>query len=99
MAYFFYLSFSRRDNSEFLRQFFADLDHEVRIQSGSDEGGFLDEESISPGDSFETAILDGIQNSRTFVPLLSPSYLSSEYCGKELQLFLMRQDAFNRASA
>lgn len=98
MAYWFYFSYARNDSSSFLKRFFADLNDAVRARSGQSENiGFFDER-LAAGDEWSSTILNSIQESRILVAMLSPSYINSEYCGKELQVFLTRQEQFNRAS-
>lgn len=42
---------------------------------------------------FDDTIKDGIENSALFISLLSPGYLQSDYCKKEMELFYAKSNA------
>ena len=96
MPYDFFFSYRRADFGAPMREFFTDLGEEVRKLRGLDKHenpAFFDQESIETGDNWDAALLAALQQSRVLVPLYSPAYFRSEYCGKEWQLFQLRREA------
>jgi FxsC-like protein len=106
-AYWFYFSYAGRDqrNVPYLREFYNDLVQEVRklagiTSSASDaQIGFFDEVGIETGDRWADRVAEALNSCRTFVCLLSASYLDSEFCGKEFQVFLERLDRYAATSS
>jgi tetratricopeptide (TPR) repeat protein len=85
----FYISYALNDASEHLEKFIADLSTEVRRLTGSEtELNFYHRRRNDPGDDWSELARRGLENGRVIIPILSPSYVASDYCGKELQLFL-----------
>lgn len=96
MPYDFFFSYRRADFGAPMREFFTDLGEEVRKLRGQDKNenpAFFDQESIETGDNWDAALLAALRQSRVLVPLYSPAYFKSEYCGKEWQLFQLRREA------
>jgi FxsC-like protein len=99
--YWFYLSYARGDASPYLEQFYKDLESEVRNRSGLSSRqpvGFYDARDIQLGNDWPEETAKALQNSRVFVPLFSPNYFNSDYCGKEFQYFLDRHQAASSAA-
>ena len=97
MPYDFFFSYRRADFGPVMRGFFTELGEEVRKLRGQDkqeDAAFFDQESIETGDNWDTALLDALLGSRVLVPLYSPAYFKSEYCGREWQLFQLRRKAY-----
>ena len=68
----------RRSNVEFVKKFLAALEATGR-------NAWIDWEDIPPGaENFSDEIINGIDGSNAFIPILSPDYLDSEYCLMEL---------------
>ena len=102
--YRFFLSYSRRDAKEqgqtenawfirFRKDLIRDVAKEATLPASvpEEEVGFYDREGIDLADPWRDALLDGLQQSRVIVCLYSQNYFASEYCGKEVQVFLRRQ--------
>jgi len=89
--YLFYLSYARGNSDRLLDKLFFDLSDEVRLRTGTAAVGFVDKARIEVGDLWEETIRSALENSRVLVALISPSYVSSEYCGKEFQAFRLRE--------
>ena len=99
--HWFFLSYARNDNRDaYVCKFFEDLADEVCQKaalpsgSGHHDVGFLDEGGILHGESWDQKIVASLQSSRVLVCLISRGYFSSEYCGKELQIFRSRINRF-----
>ena len=101
MPYFF-LSYSRRDApGGFLSQFYDDLCRELSIRGGpaidpDDSVGFLDTDQ-RPGINWATNTGDALGTCKVFVPVYSPNYFNSPYCGKEWHAFSRRLASHQRA--
>jgi FxsC-like protein len=97
MRYFF-LSYARGDDAEYVRRFYELLSREVRIRAGlnSDvEVGFLDRRGIDVGQVWSEELAEALGNCRTFIALCSPSYFNRDYCGREWAAFSSRVEQFD----
>jgi hypothetical protein len=106
MPYPFLLSYARRDatiggdptqpdpNFEaFLRR----LNQRVlQITAGY---GFVDRTDLQPGQEWPDELAEALRIAQTMVCLYSPSYFQSDYCGKEMHVFLERRGNYIRAYA
>jgi hypothetical protein len=63
-----------------------DLEQRARSYLGSDTQFWRDSE-IRNNDDFTNKILKRLIKTATFLPVLSPSYLCSEWCGREVEVF------------
>lgn len=93
MGYEFFLSYTRANNDVFLKKFFADLSDVVRELRGDPTGrevGFFDQQDLELGEDWDASLVEALQTSKVIVPVFSPAYFKSEYCGRELALFRQR---------
>lgn len=58
---------------------------------------FQDLAAIAPGAEWEKAIDDAINQATFFIPILTPAFVESEWCCREVSKFLMREAAINTA--
>jgi TIR domain len=105
MPYPFMLSYARRDatrgrDPEPEPQFdaFVELLDE-RVSQITGQRGFVDRTDIQPGDEWPDALADALRAAQTLVCLYSPSYFLSDYCGKEMQVFLERRQNYMHTNA
>ena len=92
-AYDFFLSYARDDDSGYMRKFFSELNEAVRARRGkrgNESCGFFDQSRIELGADWGESISSALQTSRTLICAYSPTYFRSEYCGKEVSVFLER---------
>ena len=88
-----FLSYSRRDDgrAEPVKTLIDDLvDEIVRITGWPDDDVVYRDVHVPLGKDWSATLLDALHTCDVFVPLLSPLYLLSEYCGKEWWLFEQR---------
>src|SRR6185295_2004729 len=94
MSYEFFLSYTRANNDDYLRQFFKDLSEEICERLGYPKGtevGFFDQDGgIELGDEWDPTIVAALLSSKVLVAVYSPAYFNSRYCGKEWNLFHRR---------
>lgn len=95
MSYEFFLSYTRANNDDYLRQFFKDLSEELCDRLGRPKGtevGFFDQNGgIELGDDWDPTIVAALMSSKVLVTIYSPAYFNSLYCGKEWNLFHRRR--------
>src|SRR4051812_5245141 len=98
MAYPFFLSYARKDSildgdpkrpDPHFETFIQRLDMRVDQLTGAKR--FVDRSQIVAGQEWPAEVAEAVRTSHTVVCLYSPSYFRSEYCGKEMQLFLERR--------
>jgi FxsC-like protein len=93
MVYEFFLSYARANNDPYLRQFFDEVSQVIRDLHGSPPGaavGFFDQRELELGEDWDASIVEALQTAKVIVPVFSPGFFKSEYCGKELALFRQR---------
>ena len=94
---YFYLSYARQSEDVFAERFFEDLSDAIRARAGIAPDvavGFIEPNAPKAGDAWNGAVADALLKCRTMVCLYSPAYFRSDYCGKEWQVFRMRQELY-----
>src|SRR5512133_4058489 len=71
-----FISYSRRDQ-EFVARLASDLDAQVA-------GVWFDQSDIQPGQKWHDEILEGIQECKAFILVLSPDSMASRYVREEV---------------
>jgi hypothetical protein len=105
--YYFFLSYARINydnavwnkqgvNLNFLDEFYNDLCREVSERTGraANEVAYRDKRSLKMGEPWDHALVEGLQKSRVLLPLISPHYLRSDNCGRELEFFERRMSKY-----
>jgi len=85
--YDLFLSYSSRD-AAWVRQFHDDLITDVNRFADHDIFPFLDQTRLQPGFVWDDKLLAAANNSAILLPILSPRFLSSDYCQKEINAFI-----------
>ncbi len=88
-----FISYASADlGGDRLKQFFVDLVEKVRELSGRAPKhlAFIDRESVEVGLKWEPQIAAALSTAPVFLPILSPTYVNSRYCGQEWQVFAKR---------
>jgi FxsC-like protein len=97
MPLWFFMSYARaidqQHEGELVRRFFIDLKAEVerRVTELSSPAAFFDQENLNLGDAWPQDISEALCNCRTMVAMMSARYFTSEYCGKEWEIFDRRR--------
>jgi TIR domain-containing protein len=94
--YYFYLSYARTDYDSYLARFYEDLATEIRMLTADREDriAFFDRIRLELADDWSEQLKEALQSTRTLVPVYSPAYFQSEFCGKEWQVFHSRLEKF-----
>src|SRR5690349_808143 len=94
MGFYFFLSYARASDGGHVKKFFDDLSQAIRDKKGLNETetvGFFDMRNIELGREWEPEIIGALQKCHTMVCLYAPAYFKSSYCGKEWEIFRLRQ--------
>jgi FxsC-like protein len=94
LDYYFFFSYSRDNNDEYLRKFFDDLNKAVGEMIGEKTTGFIDQTGNEPGDFWESNLEAALAHSRVFLAIATASYCKKLYCGKEWAAFSHRLDRY-----
>jgi F-box protein 11 len=73
------------------------LGRALRFAAGSTIDIFQDTEHIKLGQSIHTRIAQSLGAAMVFIPILTPSYITSTWCRTELERFLQREQHLGRA--
>jgi len=90
---YFFMSYARADRERSpadLRRFYDTLSEIIAVRTGTDTPGFLDTADMEPGVNWPDSLREALRTAKSFVPLLSPKYFGSQYCGKEWTAFSRR---------
>jgi hypothetical protein len=91
------MPYSHLDDEEGLVTTFCDrLVHELRVQMGSKDVEIFMDRDIDLGMPWEKRIAEGLAASTFLLPILTPSFLRSDYCREEVQLFLAHEQEQGR---
>jgi len=102
MNSWFFFSYAHADSNPYLQRFYDELSEEVRVLTTVPKKeinftdrthvSFIDRDAISHGEMWDAVLQDGLNTCQVFIPLYSPSYFRSEYCGKEMAVFWERMN-------
>src|SRR5215831_8118163 len=92
----FVLSYARRDGIPDVAKFFDALCSRLRKirPDFGDQPGFMDQ-NIEVGENWADTLAEDFRTAPALVPLFSPSYFSSDACGRETEIFLSRLEAMS----
>jgi FxsC-like protein len=83
-----------------MTKFYEDLSGHLRVLAGVESGevGFFDATSLEGGDEWPPELYEKLATCGTFIALYSDRYFLSEYCGREVRVFLDRLAAYEKAN-
>ncbi|MEO5878453.1 MAG: TIR-like protein FxsC [Streptosporangiaceae bacterium] len=93
---YFFLSYARmRHDSDphpdkWIIKFFRDLCADISHLTGSENPGFMDQQQLRIGAEWSTELTEALATCKVFLPIYSPRYFNSEYCGREWAIFNRR---------
>jgi FxsC-like protein len=98
--YNFFFSFAsidwRQSKKDDLEILFKDLKAKLK-EFGLDGTGFFAPDSIERGKEWEKELKEALPASSVLVPIYSPNYFKSVWCGKEWEVFWQRQQENRKA--
>lgn len=89
----FFTSYSHSNRDQYLERFVKDLAAEVKphlAATALEDVYFFDVDRLETGDYWRDKLARELVSSKTFVAICTPAFVSSAFCGKELQVFLER---------
>ena len=94
MPHIFFSSYAHLNNRDgFLKKFVDELREEVlqraRRKLKPEEVAFFDTEGVQTGEEWVKKISTAVCNCKVCVAICSPVYEDSEFCGKEIRVFLV----------
>lgn len=93
-----YLSYAYPDNTDgFVIQLRDRLAQELQVQTGEPADVVWDSERTRPGATSSKEAAKLVERATFLVPVVSPSYLKSDECRKEFEVFLEREQRTKRA--
>ena len=98
MASWFFFSYARDDQDEYLDKFYADLLKEISLVKTTAAVGFLDQGDIRIGDQWAEKLTEELRTCKVFVSICTPNYFDRPYCGKEFQICLDRLASSKKTS-
>jgi hypothetical protein len=96
MAYKVFTSYAVPDRTKQMQKFMARFHEALRAKCGARSAQairelvFFDFKSIEAGDEWTAVMAKAVGEAETLVCLVSPSYMNSSWCGKELEVFDQR---------
>lgn len=91
MPFDIFISYAHHDNDahgQWVEHFCERLVADFRSRTGKKLNFFLDTESLRAGNVLPDRLQAALKDSRVFLPILSPAYLSSLWCRREFLHFL-----------
>jgi hypothetical protein len=92
-AFWSYVRLDDQDEAGRITQLSTLLQKRVRIRTGGSFEIFLDRNSIGWGDDWELKINEALDQTTFFIPIITPSYFTSQACRAELTRFASSADA------
>ncbi|MBS1914410.1 MAG: toll/interleukin-1 receptor domain-containing protein [Bacteroidetes bacterium] len=85
MKYSFFVSYASSNDDPYLDRFYKDLSNSLRLFGLAD--GYRDKTSMEGGARWRPELVEALQTAGAFVPILTPAYFASGYCGKQWHVF------------
>lgn len=97
---YFFLSYARTpfgdDPNKWIVKLYRDLCSDISQLTGSPSPGYMDQQRLAMGAEWPTDLTQALSTCRVFLPIYSPQYFNSEYCGKEWAIFSRRVERHAR---
>ncbi|HEX6471376.1 MAG TPA: TIR-like protein FxsC [Streptosporangiaceae bacterium] len=97
---YFFLSYARThfgsDPDKWTVKFYHDLCADISQLTGSESPGYMDQQRLMIGAEWPSDLTQALATCRVFMPIYSPQYFNSEYCGKEWTIFNRRVERHAR---
>lgn len=102
MSKIVFISYAHVTRDEYLERFVRELAHEVLINlenAEADDVAFYDAQRIETGEYWRERLAAELVGCKACVAVCSPAFAASPFCGKELQVFLDRVNAWRAGQA
>jgi hypothetical protein len=88
-----FTSYAQLDRDQYLEKFIVEFREELRALMGAADAvalAFFDRDGVTAGDRWSAKIIDAVNGADVLLCLMSPTYFTREWCGRELEIFLRR---------
>jgi hypothetical protein len=88
-----FTSYAQLDRDKYLEKFVDEFRKQLRSVTGRPDAialAFFDRDGVQAGDRWSEKIVQAIATADVLLCLMSPTYFTREWCGRELELFLGR---------
>ena len=94
MSFVFFTSYARVNKTRYLEKFVKELSQQVLDKTNfpPEQIGFFDGSNIETGQDWARVLGDALRTCKVIVCLCTPHSLNSQFCGKEMQVFLLRRE-------
>ena len=94
MSFVFFTSYARDNKTHYLEKFVRELSQQVLDKTNfpPEQIGFFDGSNIETGQDWVRVLGDALRTCKVIVCLCTPRSLNSQFCGKEMQVFLLRRE-------
>jgi hypothetical protein len=94
MSFVFFTSYARDNKTRYLEKFVRELSQQVLDKTNfpPEQIGFFDGSNIETGQDWVRVLGDALRTCKVIVCLCTPRSLNSQFCGKEMQVFLLRRE-------
>jgi tetratricopeptide (TPR) repeat protein len=96
LAFLSYAHFNNIADNGAISAFSNDLSNEVKVQTGKDFPIFQDRNDTKWGQNWRARIDKALTSATFFIPIVTPSYFTSDYCISELNAFLRYEKQMGR---
>jgi len=96
MAFMSYTHFDDENDQGYITKFCERLSKEVQAQTGIKFPIFQDKKDINWGDVWKERICSSIYSVTFFIPIITPSFFTSENCCDELKQFIKHEKSLDR---
>jgi hypothetical protein len=97
-----FTSYAQSDRDRHLDKFVQQFRDQLRALTGDADATamvFFDRDQVEAGDQWTEVITDAVNGADVLLCLMSPTYFSRPWCGRELEAFLRRQSRLPRPAA
>src|ERR1022692_2868223 len=96
-----FASYAQLDRDKDLETFIKEFRKELlksspKLSETAETVVFFDRDGVKAGDRWSQTIVDAVNGAETLLCLMSPTYFTREWCGRELEAFIRRQNQFDR---
>lgn len=97
-----FTSYAQLDRDQHLEKFVKQFRDQLRALTGRADATaivFFDRDKVEAGDQWTEAITHAVNSAEVLLCLMSPTYFSRPWCGRELEAFLHRQKGLRGPAA
>ena len=89
-----FASYAQLDRDKYLERFIDEFRRQLQVLTGKPDASaiaFFDRDGVRAGDRWSETIINAVNAADVLLCLMSPTYFTREWCGRELEAFLRRE--------